>query len=95
MQAVRYILNKLWQNLQGVLAATEHNQVVCEDVMVGHVDVALGQSHELRLSGLAVVQPEMVARLEVHGDDAIRGVLQQQGRVMLGGARVQHHCPAL
>ena len=40
MQAVRYILNKLWQNLQGVLAATEHNQVVCEDVMVGHVDVA-------------------------------------------------------
>ncbi len=73
------------QRLQGALAVLEHHQVVPEQVL-GEREGQRGrlqQVLQLHLGRLAVVQPVVVARLQVHADRRVRVVLQVDGEHLL------------
>jgi len=73
------------QRLQGALAVLEHHQVVPEQVL-GEREGQRGrlqQVLQLHLGRLAVVQPVVVARLQVDADRRVRVVLQVDGEHLL------------
>ena len=67
---LRDVVHKLREHLQGALALLEDDHVVPHERRLDLVDRdgVLGQRAELRLRRLAVVQAELVARLQVERD---------------------------
>mmetsp|Transcript_51456 Transcript_51456/g.142410 ORF Transcript_51456/g.142410 Transcript_51456/m.142410 type:complete len:291 (+) Transcript_51456:1271-2143(+) len=74
------------EHLQRTLALLEDDHVVADQVGLDLVDRdrLLGQRRELRLRRLAVVQPELVARLQVERDRRVRVRLQIGGKDLEG-----------
>ena len=71
-----------WQDLQRALAVLEHDHVMTDQVGLDliHGHGLFGQRRELGLGRLAVVQPELVARLQIERERRVGVRLQVRGQ---------------